>query len=184
MKKAPRIGGFDLLAQQAAEHAVRCVRELEQRKFGDSPIEQLFFASLVTAADQGGRSITDISTFGPDYPLENAQYGTRMMGRPSSTAFVERQVQVAGWRVDFVIHYPAVERAYDENGDPYLDRLIVECDGHDFHERTKEQAARDRARDRLAQLEGLPILRFTGSEIWNDPLSCADEVLAFMERAP
>jgi very-short-patch-repair endonuclease len=61
---------------------------------------------------------------------------------------------------------------------------MTRCDGHAFHERTKEQAKRDRSRDRGAQLHGLPIFRFTGSEIWNDPMGCADEVLEFMERDP
>lgn len=186
MSKKPtsgRIGGFEILAQEAADEARRAVKALEERKFGDSPIEHLLFAALVTAADLGGRSITDIVTFVPGRSWEDARYGTRLMGRPESTAYIEKQVQIAGWRVDFLLHYPSV-RGRDENGDPLLDRLILECDGHDFHERTKEQAARDRARDRVAQLEGLPILRFTGSEIWNDPLGCADEVLAFMEKAP
>lgn len=179
----PRVGGFALLAQEAEADARRSVKRLEEKRFGDSPIEHLFFAALVTAAHQEHRCTTDIIVFGDHRSLEDARYGTRIFGRPESTAFIEKQVQIAGWRVDFVLHYPSL-RGRDENGDPDLDCLIIECDGHDFHERTKEQAARDRARDRLAQYEGLPILRFTGSEIWNDPLGCADEVLAFMERAP
>lgn len=47
-------------------------------------------------------------------------------------------------------------------------RLIVELDGHDFHERTKEQAARDKSRDRAFVLAGWMVLRFTGSEIYRD----------------
>lgn len=177
-----KLGGFELLAQEAADEAYRNVMMLRDRAFGDSPIECLLFAALCTGAHMGGRCINDIMTFGPDYPLADARYGVSRMGRPLSTAFVEKQVLISGWRVDFVVHYPARQRVYDENDDPNLDRLIVECDGHDFHERTKQQAARDRSRDRVAQHDGLPIFRFTGSEIWNDPLGCADEVLAFMER--
>lgn len=55
-------------------------------------------------------------------------------------------------------------------------RIAVEVDGHDFHERTKEQAARDKSRDRALQAEGWRVLRFTGSEVWNDPRRCAKEV--------
>lgn len=55
-------------------------------------------------------------------------------------------------------------------------RIAVECDGHDFHERTKEQAARDKSRDRALQAAGWRVLRFTGSEIWADPRKCAGEV--------
>lgn len=54
--------------------------------------------------------------------------------------------------------------------------IFVECDGHDFHERTKEQAARDRSKDRQIQRGGFPILRFTGSEIFQNAGACAEEV--------
>ena len=47
-------------------------------------------------------------------------------------------------------------------------KLIVECDGHDFHEKTKEQAKKDKQRDRYLITSGFYVLRFTGSEIWND----------------
>lgn len=53
---------------------------------------------------------------------------------------------------------------------------VVEADGHDFHERTKEQAARDRQRDRDLQTAGYLVLRFTGSEIYRDPWRCAEAV--------
>lgn len=51
--------------------------------------------------------------------------------------------------------------------------IVVECDGHDFHERTKEQAEHDRKRDRRLTELGYTVLRFTGREIWRDPIACA-----------
>lgn len=51
--------------------------------------------------------------------------------------------------------------------------IAVFCDGHDFHERTKEQAARDRKIDRDLQFADIPVLRFTGSEIHHDAHGCA-----------
>jgi very-short-patch-repair endonuclease len=65
-------------------------------------------------------------------------------------------------------------------------KIAVECDGHDFHERTKEQARRDRSRDRALILEGWRVLRFTGSEIWKDAAACASQVskLLKMEDDP
>lgn len=59
-------------------------------------------------------------------------------------------------------------------------QVVVECDGHDYHERTKEQARRDRMRDRLLQTHGYPIFRFTGSEIYNDPEDCAMQIIQFL----
>lgn len=58
--------------------------------------------------------------------------------------------------------------------------VVVECDGHDYHERTKEQAQRDRERDRLLQYHGYPIFRFTGSEIYKDPMGCTRQVIEFL----
>lgn len=58
--------------------------------------------------------------------------------------------------------------------------VIVECDGHEFHEHTKEQAARDKQRARMLVLEGYIILNYTGSEIWNSPFKCAREAMGIM----
>jgi very-short-patch-repair endonuclease len=55
-------------------------------------------------------------------------------------------------------------------------QFVIECDGHDFHEKTKEQAKRDRQRERHLQNSGYTVIRFTGSEIHEDPYSCCDEL--------
>lgn len=60
-------------------------------------------------------------------------------------------------------------------------RIIVECDGHDFHERTKEQAQRDKSRDRYLQANGWKVLRFTGSEIHRTPEKCAAEIASIIQ---
>lgn len=39
--------------------------------------------------------------------------------------------------------------------------------------------ARDRSRDRRASLSGFVVLRFTGSELWKDPLGCAEQVMSW-----
>ena len=59
---------------------------------------------------------------------------------------------------------------------------MIECDGHDYHERTKEQAARDKKRDRFFASKGYKVLRFTGSEIWADPEAVAEEALGQLSR--
>jgi hypothetical protein len=80
------------------------------------------------------------------------------------------------YRVDFVIH---VER--DADGDPFEPSVIhlryaIEIDGHDFHERTKEQAKRDRSRDRNLSAFGYTVLRYTGSEVYCDDGSLIDQL--------
>ncbi len=54
--------------------------------------------------------------------------------------------------------------------------LVVECDGHDFHEKTKAQATVDKQRDRALKLAGYDVIRFTGGEVWHRPMECAREV--------
>lgn len=62
-------------------------------------------------------------------------------------------------------------------------RVVVELDGHEFHEKTKEQAVRDKKRDRDMMAAGIRVLRFTGSEVWRDPHKCAVEALANVNLA-
>ncbi|MGY3359766.1 very-short-patch-repair endonuclease [Bradyrhizobium sp. GM0.4] len=74
------------------------------------------------------------------------------------------------YRIDFAIRLPKYRFKY----------LFIECDGHDFHERTKEQAARDRVRDREIQKAGYPVLRFTGSEIHRNAGACGQQIIDFI----
>lgn len=57
--------------------------------------------------------------------------------------------------------------------------VVVEIDGHEFHDRTAEQASGDRARDRDLVRAGYFVLRFTGSDIYRNAISCAQEVEKF-----
>jgi very-short-patch-repair endonuclease len=78
---------------------------------------------------------------------------------------VTQQARVGAYRVDFLLEAPSGRR------------VVVECDGHDFHERTREQASRDKAQDRALQRAGCLIARFTGSDVVRGPERCAIEVL-------
>jgi very-short-patch-repair endonuclease len=84
--------------------------------------------------------------------------------------YIYNQVWIFDWPVDFLMakqNYKTFDYEY----------LIIECDGHDYHERTKEQARKDRKRDRDLQSEGYTVFRFTGSEIFSDPIACVRQVL-------
>jgi very-short-patch-repair endonuclease len=81
--------------------------------------------------------------------------------------FLRVQRKIDPYRVDFLIGASLSDAA---------PAIVVECDGHDYHERTKEQAARDRSRDRELQSRGFKVFRFTGSEIYRDAFKCAREV--------
>jgi very-short-patch-repair endonuclease len=98
------------------------------------------------------------------------------------TAWVRPQSEVTAcgnkYRVDFL-----VELFVTLNGGPRgTYRLVIECDGHDFHERTKEQAARDRSRDRALLSAGCQVIRFTGSEIFKSAAKCGGEAMEAITR--
>lgn len=63
-------------------------------------------------------------------------------------------------------------------------KINVEVDGHDFHERTKEQARRDKSRDRRLTQAGWKVLRFAGSEVWKEAYSCADQMFHILYPKP
>jgi hypothetical protein len=57
--------------------------------------------------------------------------------------------------------------------------IAIECDGHEFHEKTKKQVAFDKKRERDLIKSGYTVLRFSGSEIWKDPYKCAEQVFDY-----
>jgi len=125
----------------------------------ESPIKQLLGAHLVFISDGYNEVRPDF--FPGGFP--DPDFGT----------YFRCQQPFRDYRLDFLFKLCL-------RGDYRL--LAVECDGHDFHERTKEQAARDRSRDRVLLEAGLPVVRFTGSEIYRNPQRCADEVTDHLAR--
>jgi hypothetical protein len=73
-------------------------------------------------------------------------------------------------RVDILIWSPDNENL----------KLIVECDGFQYHN-TKETFARDRKRDRLFQSKGYQVVRFSGTEIFKDPVGVSVELFDFIQ---
>jgi hypothetical protein len=54
--------------------------------------------------------------------------------------------------VDFAVFLPDLS--------PTHPLAVVECDGHEFHERTVAQASWDKRRDRMIQSLGVPVIAF------------------------
>lgn len=63
------------------------------------------------------------------------------------------------------IHY-VVDFVFHTTG---KNKIAVELDGFAFHEKTKQQAIKDKERDRNLQQEGYFVARFSGSEVYADP---------------
>lgn len=122
----------------------------------ESPIEKIFFIAFEVTKELRSNEIPkdylDILTL-PQYPIsyENHEY-----------------------YADFMI---ILENINDSRKS--VD-LIIECDGHDFHERTKEQVKHDNERTLILKKHGEDVLRFSGSQIYNEPVKCANDVFDYI----
>lgn len=91
----------------------------------------------------------------------------------------QQSVEVRGqqYRLDFTVTPGDVDRwAEAEDLGVVWPKIGVELDGHDYHERTKEQVTRRNKRDRELTKAGWTIFHYSGSELHNKPQACADEV--------
>lgn len=89
----------------------------------------------------------------------------------------QEEITVAGkkYYADFLID---TERVGGIKHDNPL-RLIIECDGHEFHEKTKEQVIQRNERDLALKMAGYDILHFSGSEIYRNPYECAIQTIEY-----
>jgi very-short-patch-repair endonuclease len=142
----------------------------------ESPIENLLLAAFLACQIDPYSSNPYVHygigpTLGLEQALKIAEHNKGHL-RSELAPQIFTQVEINQYRVDFL-----AVTVHPWCGTVSL--LAVECDGHDYHERTKEQAAADRSRDRNLMLIGIPTMRFTGSEIWESPLNCARQVLQY-----
>lgn len=101
-------------------------------------------------------------------PIERIFYGIL---ENTQICNVSPQQRIGNYIVDFLVNIPVIGI-----------NIIFECDGHDFHEKTKEQAQRDKSRDRYLKSQGYDVYRFTGSEIYNSPFKVMIEVGEILKR--
>lgn len=126
----------------------------------ESPIEQLLALELQDVIrDSKLNHISDIFICSPQLEV---------------TLFKESKKEVK-YRTDFLVEFVRMKENLSI-------RVAIECDGHDFHEKTKEQAARDKRRDRNLMENGIMVIRFTGSEIYEDAYGCAAEAMRIIEN--
>jgi very-short-patch-repair endonuclease len=132
-----------------------------------SPLEELFLATL-WADRRVPNKIISSDGDGPG--------SSWTPGDPSdpSRLKIEAQAKVGHYSADFVLTLQLYSGAKAV--------VAVEIDGHDFHEKTKQQAAHDKKRDRFFAAQGLTLLRFTGSEVHKNPAACVSEVLQLLHK--
>lgn len=126
----------------------------------DSPIEQLFFVAIHAMAESVFCPLNQEAIFHPfaDPVLRNGVY-------------MSQQQQIGKYRVDFSLKQIGV------GPDDIYRPIVIELDGHDFHDRDKAQRSYEKARDRYLVKQGYRVLHYTGSDIVADPFKAAFEAL-------
>ena len=157
------------LAFQVFQHAYRGLELAMERC--ESPIEDAMLLALTLVA-------SDRLEEGNVYYTANRY---RVEADDLEYLTIEPQAEIGEYRVDFLVTLSSRVALVEFQPDaatvrriaPYgtVDtQLVVECDGHEFHDRTRTEASRDRSRDRALQSVGFPVLRYTGSDIWRDAM--------------
>lgn len=122
----------------------------------ESPIEEIFATVYYIENETNSGSIRDAITH--ILKLEGG-------------LVLDNQVKVGKYRVDFL--FKIIEFGQKK---PFC-QYVVECDGHEFHEKTKEQVEKRNRRDRFLESKGYTVIHLSGSEIYNNPQQALYDVL-------
>ena len=161
------------IAVNAMNKAIGKVVERSQEG-SESPIESVLASAIIVDIMYSSAHSTPMFDMADKETKEDVE---RRAIALLNSVVVSRQIQLGPYRVDFYA-VSAVELDFGS----IIFRLVIECDGHEWHERMKEQAAADKARDRWFARNGYGVLRFTGSEIWTNPDSCIDEIADYFKN--
>jgi very-short-patch-repair endonuclease len=157
------LSDFDPLVTDAlARAADSFLQEMHDFVIEMTPIEQLFISQF----------FHNLNTFDYERKEDGEPYAVLILSHGGDPIRVVQQFEI---RIDGHDYRPDFAFIGDRL------RLFVECDGHDFHEKTKAQAARDKRRDRAFVMAGWTVLHFTGSEIWKNARSCAIQTFEVVE---
>jgi len=133
-----------------------CTGKITTREM-ESPIEIMFYEEFKLHSELFKNKYS-LCTFdlGSQYPVETED----------KTYFV-----------DFVLDVMRVDYNAKTSINDICTSYAIECDGHDFHEKTKEQVTHDKQRERILLNHFSKVIRFSGSEIYNNANKCVQEVL-------
>jgi len=133
-----------------------------------SPIEVAMAEALSRVGNSSFCPMRLMPTFRLEYEACRKK-AYQLIANDNEGALIYPHVRLGPYEIDFLILYRDFNKV--------LRPIAVECDGHEFHEKTKQQAEHDKRRDRYFVLHGIFMYRFTGAEIWRDPGRCAEELL-------
>lgn len=152
----------DEMAEIARDNFFQNHVDMIQDGVTESPIEDIFHAAIELMCRRCA------VPYNPE-PCEVGGSAHRSQGLA-----VGPQAKIGKYRVDFLLTWIGVR-----HGEVVKNCVVIELDGHDFHERTKSERSYEKRRDREMQRLGYPVLRFTGSDVVADPYRVAHEALRF-----
>ena len=88
--------------------------------------------------------------------------------------YIFPQAPIGKYKVDFLVSQKGI------GPEDILSPVIVELDGHDFHDKDKHQRSYEKARDRYLVKKGYRVVHYTGSDVVKDPFKVAHEVLSMV----
>src|SRR3990167_5718970 len=98
---------------------------------------------------------------------------------------LEPQYKVGSFYADFYVNcldyfvneWPSlpieIYRAIEQD----LPKILVEIDGHKWHEKSLDQVEADKQRERFFIAHGYTVIRFTAREVFKNPVACVMEIL-------
>jgi hypothetical protein len=168
---------YKLECQSGVQAQLNLIHQFLERC--ESPIEQLFFLEMMRELHAEPILVNENK---PHYMTHiNFGFGSE---RFILRFYTQQNIQIATkqYRADFLFTLERQEWPFDPppNDVEHL-RLVVEIDGHDFHEKTREQASRDKSRDRQMISKGYTVFRFTGSDVFNNVEGVVGEIISFID---
>jgi very-short-patch-repair endonuclease len=148
----------------------------------ESPIERMLNSALVTSRIE--RNLSD----GAPQTWKRNDKGSRETWdfECSEGLSIDPQRKIGKFRVDFAVSYHCCAWA-NSGGRPgdskVLDcgkTIVIECDGHEWHERTEKERRYEKKRDRFLQSKGYEVFHYTGKEVTDDPFKVAEEILDYL----
>ena len=161
--------------------------KLDCENFSQLPrkCQEMIFETLNRTGDYRIFHGLDIGSFKCDSPIETMLYiafGVVDLLYYNCTFRLEKQVEIKHqngiFKVDFLFD---TEVNFEECGSCENElKLVIECDGHEYHHNTKAQVKRDYERDLALKNMGYEVIRFSGSQLYDNPWKCAEKVLDFI----
>lgn len=130
-----------------------------------SPIEHLFWIALNALCEA---EFTELNPEPYWHPKSNE------WKLPGGAVYARSQAAIGSYRVDFLIEVTPVL------GESVPAPVVVELDGHDFHDKDKRQRSYEKKRDRELTKRGYRVVHYTGSDVVKDPFVCVREVLEML----